>query len=226
LPFVLIIALVFAACGSDSNGEGEAPGAIPTAAGEQSPAPVVPTPTDVPSIPAGWQGAEGNDFSLAVPPNYSGGNPNEQSTIDAIRALGSQCVAAAGLIVQLVELQPGAARYAGVNTDTCAVGPVRSLLVLAAPVPGETPAEFLAAFTPGLPDTADLLEQREVVIGGEPAAYLRVQRNYATAPSSMQAIYAVRGASAWFLIFGQAALEDFDAALPEYEAIAQTFRAQ
>jgi hypothetical protein len=219
----MFLAAVLAGCGGGGDSDKPSPDA-PTQAAEATvadPTAAPPTAEPTSSIPAGWRSFEQDTFALALPPAYTGGDPSDNQTIGAMQALGGDCAASASALAG----QAAMFVFAALDNRTCYGNSVRTIGVIAGPFPGDAPADFIAEFVPGLPATATLLGSREGTVGGAPAAIIQVQRS-AGALTTVQDIYALRGSRGWVMLSLATATGDYEAARPEFDAIAQTLRAK
>lgn len=159
-------------------------------------------------------------FTIWLPERYVGGAGSDDSTLASIRALGGNC----DDVANLIEPQRQAFLFVSVDRETCAVS-VASVQILESPSGPDvvSPEQFVGSFRPGLPSTAEFLDWVEGSIGGRPAAFMRVRRNYPSV-STIQKLYAVRGEGVWFIVVVAALPGDFDAAVAGYDEIAATFR--
>lgn len=159
---------------------------------------------------------------MSAPGTFVGGASAEETTFSAIRDAGGGCIA----VADLFEPAKDTIALLAVDSATCDTSSIHSISLIPGQVPSDvdTPEEFIEAFIPGLPATAELLSQETITIAGEPAAVLTVRRTYQTG-INIQRIWAIGGSGgAWALLAVAATEADFQAAAPGFDAIAQTFR--
>lgn len=208
------LVLLIAACVDDAD--------APTPPPAPSATPVATRAAIPPTVPVDWQRFETGAIAIAVPPQYVGGDPADDATIAAMRALGGACADATALIEEFRDNY----EFAAIEGDLCARGVVRTVHVLAVQSSTTTPSAFAEEFVMRLGDPGgSLIDFKEGTIGGQPAALMHIRRELPVGAST-QAAYAVRSGRAWHIVLGAALEDDFAAATSTFDAIAATFRAR
>lgn len=222
---VIACAVIVAACGGGEEDSSETTGGtLPPASPTVMDVPRSPiaSPTSADVTPDGWTSYSVEPVELALPPTYVGGPASEAETFQAIRELGSACVA----VADSIEPTARGFLFVGVDGATCATSSIHSAQIIPIDVGASatTPSAFVDAFLEGLPTNAELIEETETEIAAQPTAVLTLRRTY-PAFTTIQRLYAVRGSDGvWYALTVAATDFDFDAAAPQFDEIAATFR--
>lgn len=216
-PAILpVILLSVAACSNAS-----APTIDLSAVAHIAPPTAVTTQVPPAPVPDDWERFEGGTITIAVPPQYVGGDPADDQTLASMRALGGACADAADLIDEFRDNY----EFAAIEGDLCARAVARTVHVLAVPSSTTTPSAFAEELVSRLGPNSSLIDFKEGAIGGQPSALMQIRQELPVGVTT-QAVYAVRTGRAWHIILGATLEDDVAAAMPTFDAIAATFRAR
>jgi hypothetical protein len=205
-----VFAISLAGCGGSADYEATE---TPAARAAQPTA----TPQPRQALSPDWRRLETSAVTIALPPQYVGGDAADDGTLEAVRSLGGACAAFADSV------EPFRADYDVVAVDggTCAAATPRTVAVQAAPSATIAASEFAEEFVRGLPAGAALVQLREGSVGGGVAALMHIRRTADTGVIE-QAVTAVRAERSWYIVVGGTTEADFVSASAVFDQIAAT----